>query len=45
MNTKNPAVIKQLDLKSPIAVHKGKKKNKGNLPYLRFRKRLRRDMF
>ena len=49
---KNPIAIKQPNLKSPIGVYKGKgkgkgkrKRNSGNLPYLRFRRKLRRDMF
>jgi len=49
---KNPVAIKQPNLKSPIGVYKGKgkgkgkrKRNSGNLPYLRFRRKLRRDMF
>lgn len=39
---KNPAAVNQPKLKSPIGARKGKK---GNSPYLKFRRKLRRNMF
>jgi len=41
---KNPAAITQPKLSPPIVTGK-KKKNKGNLSYLKFRRKLRKDMF
>lgn len=40
---KNPAIVTQR-FKSPVPKIDGKK-NKGNLPYLRFRRRLRKGVF
>jgi len=54
---KNPALVNQPKFTSPISMPqkkkkekgngkgKGKGKGKGNLPYLKFRRRLRKDMF
>lgn len=48
---KNPATVKEPKVKFPVPMGERSKlsskskKNKGNLPYLRFRRGMRKDLF